>query len=425
MSEQRRYITESESSYFLIFLQFFLIFFTTQMNFRDSTVMLPGTLDLQVIIKLSVLLLVFLFCLPKYKICLPLIKQLPLSLHIIFIAYLFIVSTMPQNIAIYSSYALLMHFVLTYITVILVARCGADRTFYYYFISVSIFSLISLIYYYILPEIGRYSYIDGTGQLFQSTRMSGIAGHPNTLGFMTATSLVTFTHLVLHKYKLPKISYIGAVIIFLCLVLTDNRTSIGGAFIFTFLYITIYTRSFSLVLLTGSFTAMCAFISFLIWPNIGNELLVMASRSGNPEEITSLTGRSNIWSYMLILIEQKPVFGWGHAKLGAVLSENRDAVGFFVAQAHNLYLQILFSGGLFGLFLFILGYLGILYTAFLKTLINNKHALEFCLLFLFILSGFTESIMIASVVNNAYFVFLMCLATLSLFCLNHNNDNVR
>lgn len=133
------------------------------------------------------------------------------------------------------------------------------------------------------------------------------------------------------------------------------------------------------------------------------------------EEITSLTGRSTIWEQIIIMIEKRPIFGWGHAVMNSVLISHKEEIGFEVAQAHNLYLQIAFAGGIVGLFIFISSLIASLYISLIKTL-ERVSAYEFCILLFIILNGITETIILASVCNNSYLVFVICIASLSIYC---------
>ena len=58
----------------------------------------------------------------------------------------------------------------------MVGRYGSDNMIYYYCVGTVIFCVISLLFYYLAPDIGRYVYWQGDG-LFQSTRLKGIGGN--------------------------------------------------------------------------------------------------------------------------------------------------------------------------------------------------------------------------------------------------------
>lgn len=401
--------------HFWHFCLFFVLFFTNQMNFRGSEYITGGNLDIQVFIRLAVLGGVGVICALYYKDFVACLRDIPLFFHGLLLLFLLVVTCMPWTFDFYSVYALVTHLLLFYVVVVLVVRCGFENSLYYYVAGVSIFCLVSLIFYYVIPDVGRYSYWDERNIYFQSTRMSGIASHPNSLGFMAATGILGLLHLICIRYPFHKILYVGGVVIFLCLVLTDSRTSMAGTFFMVVTYLSIYFRIFSLTALGIVLSGAFVFLSFQFSWGILFDALQLVSRSGNVEEITSLTGRSHVWEQMMVLIERRPFFGWGHATMGRVLAEYKQEIGFEVGQAHNLYLQIMFAGGLIGFFVYILNIFSALFVSVLQAL-ESKTAFSFCILLYILIASFTEAFMLSSVANNAYLVFVMCLTALSVEC---------
>jgi O-antigen ligase len=80
-------------------------------------------------------------------------------------------------------------------------------------------------------------------------------------------------------------------------------------------------------------------------------ILAGLARSGSPEELLTATGRTNIWEAAIALWLEHPVFGLGFNSSLQILPRRAD---LFTAAAHthNVFLEILFSGGLVGLGLF-------------------------------------------------------------------------
>ena len=70
------------------------------------------------------------------------------------------------------------------------------------------------------------------------------------------------------------------------------------------------------------------------------ELINLVSRSGNVNELLTLTGRSFIWDFTLHLIAEAPILGHGHNSSEAIFLERFPY--FTVTHAHNLILQALF-----------------------------------------------------------------------------------
>lgn len=397
------------------FVLFFLLFFTTQMTFRGSDIIAGGTTDLQVFIRLGVLCGAFGVTLLFYKDFFRLLREIPMFSHFLLLLFLFVVTLMPWAFSFYTIYALMTHFIMFYIVAVMVARLGLDQSIYFYVCGVAIFCVVSLVFYYAVPQVGRYWFWNESGVYYQSARMSGIAGHPNTLGFMAATGILGFLHLKFQNFRMSAFLYPGVFIVLICLVLTDSRTSLFGMILMVGMYIVLYLRMVWVSILLA--VAACTFLLLSLefsW-GIVEEVLTTVSRSGKIEEVTSLTGRSYVWDQMFVMIERRPVIGHGHATMSKVLAMHQDEIGFEAGQAHNLYLQILFSGGIVGLFLYILNILAALWPASVQAF-RDRRPYFLCIIFYILIASFTESIMLSSVANNAYLLFTICLTALSLEC---------
>jgi exopolysaccharide production protein ExoQ len=112
-------------------------------------------------------------------------------------------------------------------------------------------------------------------------------------------------------------------------------------------------KSAASVLIKGSL-AVVAPVALVAFFNQGALLEMMGKDA-------TLTGRTDIWEYVIPDIYQRPVLGWGYAAFWT--TENpaawkiSDILRWWVPQAHNGVLEILLSVGLFGLifYVFLLG----------------------------------------------------------------------
>ncbi len=93
------------------------------------------------------------------------------------------------------------------------------------------------------------------------------------------------------------------------------------------------------------------------------DLLSLVARSGHSHEILSLSGRLDIWPYVLDRIAETPVLGHGAAS-GMMLF--KGFVRWKITHAHNLYLQALLYLGVVG-FALMLGVLLCQLRVFLRT----------------------------------------------------------
>jgi exopolysaccharide production protein ExoQ len=141
-------------------------------------------------------------------------------------------------------------------------------------------------------------------------------------------------------------------------------------------------RRLYLVVLIG---ALGLFAALAILP-LGEQAFTVISRSGNIEEVSSMTGRTNIWHAVLQLSAERPWAGYGYASSIFVLPEHERLVGFSVGHAHNLILQLLLTTGWTGVVLFT--------AAVLSVGLRAAHARDWvalAMLAVVVLNGITEA----------------------------------
>jgi exopolysaccharide production protein ExoQ len=91
---------------------------------------------------------------------------------------------------------------------------------------------------------------------------------------------------------------------------------------------------------------------------------------------SSLTGRDAIWSYFSTYYLQKPMFGWGENTViyrSTVLYSVQSFFGANYGTSHNAYLQLLLSGGILSLGLFII-YLAIIWLSLIHKYLKVSNA---------------------------------------------------
>jgi exopolysaccharide production protein ExoQ len=71
----------------------------------------------------------------------------------------------------------------------------------------------------------------------------------------------------------------------------------------------------------------------------------------------TLTGRTELWSYVLIAIEKRPLLGWGYSTFWSFTNPDASAISnalrWTVPSAHNALLALLLDAGILGAALFI------------------------------------------------------------------------
>ncbi len=72
---------------------------------------------------------------------------------------------------------------------------------------------------------------------------------------------------------------------------------------------------------------------------LSNKLISAITKSGKAEELTSATGRTEIWYHVIAAISERPLFGWG--------LDCAASVGLEAGSTHNLILNVTLSSGVF------------------------------------------------------------------------------
>lgn len=249
-------------------------------------------------------------------------------------------------------------------------------------VSIVAFCIVSLAVYFAVPEFGHYVYwLDG--QRFISPRLAGISGSANNMGRMAAFGLVIMALYPLEFYRLHRLFMpLAALIMAIALVLTNSRTSmmIVGVTVLA-VYALNWRRSHLLILAIS-----VALLGAVILIPAGDEALKLLARHGKVEEVTSVTGRTDIWYAVLKLSEAKPWTGYGYGSSVFVLPQHEREVGFLTSHAHNLVLQLLLTTGWTGVILFTLCVLGV----GLRAVVTGDRVVLAMLAFV-LLNGITEA----------------------------------
>lgn len=243
-------------------------------------------------------------------------------------------------------------------------------------------SAISVVLYFINPDFARMSeWVNGRFQV--GTRLSGITGTANTMGFLSAFSLLLCTYLA---QNLPRKYWaligISALVSIVALFMSDSRTSmLGLAMTWGVLFVLYPSKSRWVLAFLGVACALTIAV-FIDWEVI----YVALSRSGNPSEITTGTGRVYIWKTAIQLTAERALTGWGYASSVRILPNLAGEIGFLPPHTHNMFLQVAFATGIGGLFLFITALVTKLYYA-----LKGADRYQFAGIFFIIVTGMTEA----------------------------------
>lgn len=182
-------------------------------------------------------------------------------------------------------------------------------------------------------------------------RLGGLTGSPNTLGRAASLTLLLIGVLVIYgdlslwNWR----ALVPVLMAMVCLILADSRTSLAVVLSSFSIY---FFRKHPAVALIGCFLFGFAVLLVLNLDISFHDLGALLSRTGRSTDLTTLTGRTDIWMASIDAFFKRPFFGYGFGSTKILLPEiYRTYWGFTVTQAHNLYIQTAVTLGVFGLVL--------------------------------------------------------------------------
>ncbi|MCC9641964.1 O-antigen ligase family protein [Rhodopirellula sp. JC740] len=227
-----------------------------------------------------------------------------------------------------------------------------------------LYMLVTWGLFVLVPELGTFEeYVSAT----ETVKRMGGTGHPNNIAKNAITIVLVGVAMYLGRTdsitsvgirgSWKRLFLIGVITLAVATVIaTLSRTAMlaGFAAAGVLLIDRLYGRGGMAVgiLAVASGAVLVLGISLFTGEGPFSETAVSAvTKSGDVEEITSLTGRTTIWEEALSFIVQRPLTGYGMDSAASVMS--REATG-----THNLLLHVTFSAGVIacGLMLLLLGW---------------------------------------------------------------------
>lgn len=210
-------------------------------------------------------------------------------------------------------------------------------------VSLTLFNIGGWLVFFADPELGTSAAWTTSGLML---RMCGLAGQATNLG---ATCAVAIGAVFVLWYS-GSCSMATAIVLggfaFATLIKSDARTTEIAAV--AGIGLVLASRSVRLIT-AGSLGVVSLLVLLQIFPKLPDMLGAQFSRSGDPSEVYTLTGRLQIWDFAWKQITLSPIFGYGYNSSKVVLGSHIGFEnGLMVDSAHNLYLQNLLSVGLLG-----------------------------------------------------------------------------
>jgi hypothetical protein len=266
----------------------------------------------------------------------------------------------------------------------------------------------SIFVYYAIPSIGLVQAWNPETQAWTAEkavgevgRMRGIVGTPNGVGFVAAFAIVLS---VLYFRVLPPFGkWVAAGILpaaAVCLVLSANRNSMFAVAVALWVAFVLRKGTGPKLVITTTLglVGAVAFVAF------SDEIFSLLSRSGNASEVTTLTGRSEIWAVVIQKWMEQPLYGYGYTSALSILPLD-PRLFHAAAHTHNMLLEVLFSGGLILVALFLFG-LG-------ETIVQIRRlgaVNEAALVAFFLVRGLTEPTPFGSMTGFGSFAFTLTVA---------------
>lgn len=189
-------------------------------------------------------------------------------------------------------------------------------------------------------KVGQYAG-DSTGAL----RVSSLTSNANIFGGALMLSFISLVYLQKTNFSWFSNRWLGMLallLLFLGFGLTFSRTSIVATIVGTCVYFLISTRRiiYKFFILMSLLFLVLTFIIFIVFSGLGAD--------GADRLSTGLSGRDNIWGFVLPKLISNPLSGIGIGVTDLYLIES----GSTNSSLHNAYLNILLETGVLGLFIY-------------------------------------------------------------------------
>ncbi len=212
----------------------------------------------------------------------------------------------------------------------------------------SLFALIGggLVVGALLPDIGWLP----PSQDEPQWRFRGMSGHPNVLA-QQAGYLLTLAVCARRERHLSRAAFLACLAVALAAIVLSNSRTTLLACLLAWMLVALRERG-ALRVLTIPVAAAAAFA--LLAVSLGGVAGLDAmfgglTRSGSVSELTTLTGRTEIWAVAADLIAQRPLLGWGYNGTEQVIADSVPTT-FYGSHlnTHNMSIQLVLGLGFLG-----------------------------------------------------------------------------
>jgi O-antigen ligase len=286
------------------------------------------------------------------------------------------------------------------LTVTVLVQEGVFATMKSVFYGMSLFIVCSWLAYFLWPSVGIMAEPITDGQF--TIRMAGIA-HPNTLGQYSGITVV-FGIILMCTFKRHSWFVLLTILLAVCaLAGSMSRTSTMAtacALLACYRHV-FFKREYFYFYICGVFFGLLGILILATQVDLGAAIadkLTLVSKSGDAEELTSATGRSDIWAYAMHLLSYRPITGYGAATSKFYLHD-------YSMYTHNLILNVAFSTGYIGGLAAVCMVLGRI-----RSMFKVHHVLADGIIVFIVVNGFFENVIFSTISGMPTIVWVVALA---------------
>lgn len=323
---------------------FLLVLFVTELSVRQRALS-DTSLDGQNLAKMAVWGCGLLVALLNWRQLREAIRE-PAVMLLVLLTLWFVVSSVYSPIRVYS-FGSAVAFLSVVLFGVVVRRVVPEAMLLRSAIALlTVMLLLGLVLYVLAPDRAMAEMEGGSIR-----RLAAPFGTPNSLGRVSALVILLAVLArmsgVLRWHSPLLLVAVAAALT--CLYLSQSRTAMAAlALALVILYLAGRPRR---LLVAAILAALTALMVVVLRVDI-LDLLTLVSRTGYVSEVTTLTGRTDIWKFAWSQIVEEPMLGYGHASSKHIFPLlYRQYWGWTTTHAHNMWLQIWFTTGLVGVML--------------------------------------------------------------------------
>ena len=300
-------------------------------------------------------------------------------------------------------------------TVTAMMQLGLVRFLTVSFHGMSWFILFSWAAYFFKPEIGVFLEPTANGEF--TRRMSGLA-HPNTLGQYAGLTLIVGVALYQFYGQRSKWRMLVIALAAGALVASLSRTSLVATMmgLVAMNYRWVFSEQNRKWILLGAIAFVPMLMIVATQVDLEEKIaekMTIVSKSGDAAELTTATGRADIWQYSMQLISKRPLVGYGAATSKYYLSD-------YSHYTHNLLLNIAFSTGVFG---GLIGLVMILYQA--ASAVFKPHVIVSAVIVYILVNGLFENVIFSTIAGMPTLLWVMSMAWYQIRDCNQGEHDVQ